>query len=246
MSEGIGNIFLQETKYYRDRMTGQRMQPTARPDMYKRYPDAQIVELPPAVSHGGAPLWDAVAKRRSVRHYTDQPITRAELSQLLWACQGLTGTRSGHAVRSAPSAGALYPIETYVVVNLSPGEDLAPGLYHYEVEAHRLNVLRSADLRRQAAAAALDQPMVAEASVVFIWTAVFERARWKYAERAYRYVCLDAGHVAAHVLLAAVAIGLASCQIAALYDDEVNALVGADGESESVLYMTSVGQPARR
>ena len=246
MSEGIGKTFLEETKYYRERMTGHRMPPSARPDMYKRYPAAPTVELPPAVSQGGAPLWDTVAKRRSVRHYTDQPITRAELSQLLWACQGLTGTRSGHPVRSAPSAGALYPIETYVVVNLSLAQDLAPGLYHYEVERHRLNVLRRVDLRREAAAAALDQPMVAEASAVFIWTAVFERTRWKYAERAYRYVCLDAGHVAAHVSLAAVALGLASCQIAALYDDEVNALVGADGQSESVLYMTSVGQPARR
>jgi SagB-type dehydrogenase family enzyme len=86
--------------------------------------------------------------------------------------------------------------------------------------------------------------MCADAPVVFIWTAIFERSRWKYGQRAYRYVYLDAGHVAAHLALAAVATGLGSCQIAATFDDEVNDLLGVDGVDESVLYMSVVGRPA--
>ncbi len=99
------------------------------------------------------------------------------------------------------------------------------------------------DLGPQAARAALDQAMVARSAVVFVWTAVFPRSRWKYRERAFRYVYLDAGHIAAHVSLAAVALGLGSCQVAAFFDDELNALLDVDGEEESALYLTVVGRP---
>lgn len=86
--------------------------------------------------------------------------------------------------------------------------------------------------------------MCGAAAVVFIWTAVFQRSKWKYGQRAYRYVYLDAGHVAENLALAATGLGLGSCPIAALYDDEVNGLIGADGVAESVIYMTAVGCPA--
>jgi SagB-type dehydrogenase family enzyme len=145
-------------------------------------------------------------------------------------------------LRAAPSAGALYPIETYVVVGAVRG--IEPGVYHYGPERHELDVIKVGDFGPEVARAALDQRMAARASVVFAWTAVFERSKWKYKQRAYRYVYLDAGHIAQNVALAAVALGLGSCQIAALYDDEANGLLEVDGSDESTLYMTAVGRPA--
>ncbi len=133
-------------------------------------------------------------------------------------------------------------METYLAVHNVAGVE--PGIYHYAVEAHALEQLRAGDYRVETAAAALDQRIALACNMVFVWTAVFPRSKWKYKQRAYRYVYLDAGHMAQNVALAAVGLGLGSCQIAALYDDEANALLGVDGEDESVIYMTTVGRPA--
>jgi len=164
-----------------------------------------------------------------------------ELSYLLWACDGITRREKGYEFRTAPSAGALYPVETYVAANGVTG--VIPGIYHYSVRHHALEQFRKGNLGEEVARAALDQGICASAPVVLFWTAIFERSRWKYGERAYRYVYLDAGHMAQNLALAAVSLGLGSCQIAATFDDEVNELLGADGEEESVLYMSVVGRP---
>jgi len=155
------------------------------------------------------------------------------LSQMLWAAQGITRVIRDFGLRTAPSAGALYPVETYLVVHSVEG--IEPGVYHYAVETHELDQLQVGDFRAVVARAALDQKIAYRANVVFVWTAVFERSKWKYKQRAYRYLYLDAGHIAQNVALAAVALGLGSCQIAALYDDEANALLGVDGVDESVI-----------
>ena len=156
----------------------------------------------------------------------------------MWAAQGITDQKFGF--RTAPSAGALYPVETYLVVNFV--EDIDPGIYHYSVEAHELDLLMSGDFRTRIAHAALDQGIAYNANVVFIWTAIFQRSKWKYKQRAHRYVYLDAGHIAQNVALAAVAMNLGSCQVGALYDDEANDLLGVDGTEESVIYMTVIGR----
>jgi len=122
-------------------------------------------------------------------------------------------------------------------------EGIEPGIYHYAVEEHGLEQLQTGDFQMGIARSALDQEIAAWANVVFVWTAIFERSKWKYKQRAYRYVYLDAGHIAQNVALAAVALGLGSCQIAALYDDEANALLGVDGVDEGAIYMTVVGKP---
>ena len=111
--------------------------------------------------------------------------------------------------------------------------------------SHSLELLRSGDLREEVVAASFDQPFCGKAGVVLLWTAVFPRSVWRYKDRAYRYFYLDAGHIAAHVSLAAVALGLASCQVAAFYDEDVNKLLNIDGESEGIVYMTAVGRPSR-
>jgi SagB-type dehydrogenase family enzyme len=241
MAEGIGDRFQGETKYVRDRLPAGYLDWRKKPVPYKSYPDAPKMKLPPPAQAGGMPIWEAVGRRRSVRDYRRSPLSAADLSQLLWASQGVTKVMGEYALRSAPSAGALYPVETYLSVQLV--EAVEPGIYHYDVRAHDLDRLRAGDFREAVAEAALDQGFLAEAAVVFAWTAVFARSKWKYKERAYRYVYLDAGHIAQNVALAAVALGLGSCQIAALYDDEVNAVLGVDGIEESIVYMTAVGRP---
>jgi SagB-type dehydrogenase family enzyme len=241
MAEGIGDRFQSETKYMRDKLPAGYLDWRKKPGPYKVYPDTPKVKLPGPEKSGGMPVWEAVGRRRSVRDFRRSPISAADLSQLLWASQGVTKVMGEYALRSAPSAGALYPIEAYISVQLVEG--IKPGIYHYGVREHELELLRPGDFRAAVSEAALDQGFLAEAAVVFAWTAVFARSKWKYKERAYRYVYLDAGHIAQNMALAAVALGLGSCQIAALYDDEVNAILGVDGKEESIVYMTALGRP---
>jgi SagB-type dehydrogenase family enzyme len=241
MDEGIGARFVRETRHNHGHLVRGRMDWSNQPEWFTTYAGAPRVALPPP-EHGGPGIFDVLRKRRSRRRYSDTPLTLAQLAQLLWAGSGITGVHAEVALRAAPSAGALYPIETYVVVHRVEG--LAPGLYHYAVREHALEQLRLGDLRDEVARAALDQPIAATAAAVFVWTAVFERCRWKYGQRAYRYIWLDAAHIAENVALAAVGLGLGSCQIAAIYDDEADGLLGVDGEEESCLYMTSVGHLA--
>jgi SagB-type dehydrogenase family enzyme len=242
MNSGIGDRFQSETKYVRGRMPVGGLDWANQPETYKTYPQAETVALDLPSTKGGASLWSVLRERRSVRSFGGRPMTKLELSRLLWAAQGSTHRTGDFAFRTAPSAGGLYPVETYVVVHRVEG--IEPGVYHYNVQAHTLEELQSGDFRLAAARAALNQRMAGEADAVFIWTAVFARSKWKYGERAYRYIYLDAGHIAQNVALAAVAQGLGSCQIAALYDEEANALLGVDGQSESTVYMTVVGREA--
>lgn len=241
MRKGAGEIFQKESKYFRGRLRGGLFLRRARPEPYKNFPEASKIKLGPPRKNGGMPLWQAIGRRRSVRSFSRKPIEKEVLSQLLWASQGITAVAIGFELRAVPSAGALYPVETYLVIHNV--EEIEPGIYHYGVKGHELESLQPGDFREAIARAALDQDMAYSAGVVFVWTAVFERSKWKYRERAYRYVYLDAGHIAQNIALAAAASGLGTCQIGALYDDEVNSLVGVDGEGESVLYMTVAGYP---
>jgi len=241
MKKGSGDIFQKETKYLRGKLSGGPLLWQAKPETYKDYPSSPRIKLNPPEEQRGMPLWDAIKERRSVRNFSDDPMDKSHLSQLLWASQGITADYMGYELRTAPSAGALYPIETYLSIQNIEG--IEPGIYHYGVLHHELRQLQLGDFRSTVARAALDQDFLTTANVIFIWTAVFERSKWKYKQRAYRYVYLDAGHIAQNVALAAVALGLGSCQIGALYDEEVNSILEIEGEQESVLYMTAVGYP---
>lgn len=261
-SEGLGEAFQSKTAYRRDAVEERELDWRSRPSQYKFYPYASVVSLPdpqPSGDEDDLGLATCIARRRSVRSFATTPISLEQLSRLLWECSGATQSfitpHGQDFYRAAPSAGALYPIETYVVVNRVDG--ISPGLYHYRptgmdvlerpiVEgSHSLEQLVADDLGMRIKAVACDQPMCAKASVVIIWTAIFPRSIWKYRDRAYRYCYLDAGHMAAHLSLSAVSLGLASCQIAAFYDDEANALLEVDGRKEGVIYMSAVGAPAR-
>lgn len=241
MSEQIGAEFQELTKYHRGRMPQGGPDWAARPDVYKEYPESSLIELPPVVAPREAQLDEVLRERGSVRDFSSGLVSAGQLSYLLWASAGIRTRESGHEFRTAPSAGALYPIETYIVTNNVA--DIESGLYHYSVRKHSLELLKQGALGANIAAAAMDQEMCADAAVVFAWTAIFARSSWKYKQRAYRYVYLDAGHIAQNLALASVALGLGSCQVGALYDEEVDAILGVDGKEESIIYMSAVGHP---
>lgn len=201
----IGEEFQRRTKYFRNRRAPSARPLAPEPPYKEDDPALPRVALPAPETSGGPPLWDIVRTRRSIRDFADRPLEIGELSQLLWACQGVTGRQEDHLFRAAPSAGALYPIETYVVANNI--RLLPQGVYHYDMRSHVLVEMKRDDLRIAVARAALGQTLCAEAPAVFVWTAVVPRSAQKYAQRAYRYIYLDAGHIAHALALACVGLG---------------------------------------
>ncbi len=239
---GIGDKFQQETKYEPSRMPRHKLLWGAKPALYKEYPEAQKIELASFELSQPMSLDQALRQRKSIRDFQAKPISKEQFSYLLWASTGIQRIEDGYAFRTAPSAGALYPIETYLIAN--DVRKLEAGVYHYSIKAHQLEQLKQGDFRQEIAMAALGQGMCARAAAVFIWSAVFERCKWKYGQRAYRYIYLDAGHIAENLALASVSINLGSCEVGALYDDLVNSILDIDGIEESVLCMAVVGAPA--
>ena len=237
--KNVGDTYQQITKYFRDSMESHYLDWEKKPEVYKHYANLPAVKLPEPDVDGGMSLWRLIRQRRSKRDFSNEPLTLKQLSQLLWSTQGITHTVNGYEFRASPSAGALYPIETYLIANRTG--DLDSGIYHYFIPQHKLELLNRGEFGVAVASTALDQYMLAKSAVVFIWTAVIERCKWKYRQRAYRYIYLDAGHLAENLLLATESLGLSGCAIGALYDDEVNRLLGVDGINETVIYMTCVG-----
>ena len=236
---GIGRRYLAETRYRRTDL-GQRGRTYPRAPEYKEYPPtARRLSLKLKADPPGGDLWQCLARRRSQRHYRERPLTQEELALLLWATQGITAAAGNFLLRASPSAGALYPVETYLAVHRVEGVE--PGIWHFQVPGASLELIRAGDCRRELVAAGLDQDFLGTAAAVFLWTGVLDRARWKYRERAIRYLFLDAGHICQNLMLAATALGLGVCPVGAFFDEEVEALVQVDGVEEVALYLASVG-----
>jgi len=229
-----GERFQEETKYFRPAHWPQYRGPDS-PSL-----PANIVRLPPNLPPAGPDLWTVLKNRRSIRNYLPAPLPFQDLANLLWATQGMTGGSPSPWYRTAPSAGALHPIDTYLVIHQV--KDLEPGIYSLRLPEFALEMKRSGDFSQQIAHAALEQEMARWAAVVFIWVAVIHRSRQKYRQRAYRYIYLDCGHIAQNLYLAATALELGCCGIAAFFDEEVNSLVGVDGREETAIYLATVGQ----
>jgi SagB-type dehydrogenase family enzyme len=198
--------------------------------------DGAAIALPEPAYDSETSLEEAILRRRSVRDYTEEALTLGELGQLLWAVQGVTGTGGK---RSAPSAGALYPLEIYIVVGNVEG--VAPGVYKYRPEAHELLTILEGDQRKALCGAALNQSSVSQGAVDIVITAVYARVTGKYGERAVRYTHLEAGHAAQNVCLQAVALGLGTVTIGAFEDDAVKKILGA-ADDEEPLYILPVGR----
>jgi len=239
MPAGIGDEFQENTKHSRERLHGGYLNWSHKPETYKNYPSAKKISLSRVFPVESLSLVEVLKRRRSVRSFSPKPLSLNALSFLLWATAGIQRSEHGYKYRTVPSAGALYPVETYLVVNNV--EDLENALYHYSVEEHALEELNSGDFGGKVAHAALEQKMCLNAQLVLIWTAIFERSKWKYAQRAYRYVYLEVGHMAQNLAVAATGIGLGSCQIGAFFDDEVNQILGVDGKEESAIYLSVIG-----
>jgi len=233
----IGERFQEETKYSR---------PSTVFPLPKEEIDSfanKIISLPQPQIPSQPGVWEVFRKRRSIRDYAKEPLHLPELSALLWATQGVTIKAPAPLYRTVPSAGALHPIDTYLVINRV--KDLPPGIYRLNVEDFVLELIRTGDFSKHAAQAAIDQDAVRSAAVVFLWVAVIRRSSQKYRQRAYRYIYLDCGHIAQNLYLAAAALNLGCCAIAAFFDEEVNRLVGVDGHEETTLYLATVGKKGR-
>ncbi len=181
----------------------------------------------------------ALLNRRSVRDFSAQPITLAELGQLLWAAQGIT-SRKGY--RTAPSAGALYPLEMYAVVGNVEG--LAPGVYRYDPDRHELETWRDGDQRGSVARAALRQRWIRDSAAVLAFCAVPSRTTGKYGNRGERYVLIEVGHAAQNVFLQAGALGLAAVVVGAFRDRDLNEVLELSRGEEAV-YLMPIGHKSR-
>jgi SagB-type dehydrogenase family enzyme len=209
------------------------------PALYKTYKDAERYPLPEPDDFQGLYTETAIEKRRSVRDFSGQPITLMQLSRLLRYTGGINAQRWGHSLRAAPSAGALYPIECYPVLHRVDG--LEQGVYHYAVQEHQLELLKAGAHGGEIVRHGLMQQFLGEANLVLVFTAVFQRLRWKYQERSYRYALLETGHLGQNVYLAATSMGLGACAVGAFGDDGVNRMLGVDGQEEAALYLFAVG-----
>ena len=201
-------------------------------------PNKNIINLPPPLYKGNVSIEAAMLRVKSIRQYADTQLDINTFSQLLWAAQG---TKAPAGKRTAPSAGATYPLEVYAVAGNVEG--IAGGIYKYETQQHRLLKIQSGDFRQALAAAALGQQSIIQSSFSLVFAAVFERTTARYGKRGVMYVHMEAGHAAQNVCLQAVSLGLGTVVIGAFNDGEA-ADVLALPQEEKPLYIIAVGKAA--
>ena len=198
------------------------------------------IVLPEPDLKGRVTLQRALQRRRSIREFKDAPIPLAPLVQLAWAAQGVTNP-AGY--RTAPSAGALYPLELYLLIRES--DELGAGAYRYQPRRHGLERIAKGDLRGGFAVAALGQEWTARAGAIIVAAAAYARTMQKYGERGRRYVAFEAGHCVQNVYLQAVAWGLGATEVGAFRDAAISRLVGLPGDQQPVTSIV-VGEPSSR
>ncbi|MCD8480215.1 MAG: SagB/ThcOx family dehydrogenase [Candidatus Cloacimonetes bacterium] len=244
-AEHIGNDFVQLTRYIYAGKSDQECGLT-RPDAIK-VRSGEIFPLPAVgkLNFQNLSLQDAIEQRRSLRKYSETPLSQEELSFLLWSASWARDFRSNERMeitfRNVPSAGSRHPLETFVDIRKVSG--LKPGLYYYHPIKHCL-ILLSEDPAIQEAIleGCFRQEMIQNSAVNFIYTAVPYRTAWRYGQRGYRYLYLDAGHAGQNIHLAAEAIGAGACMIGAYMDEAMNDVLGIDGIEEFVIYIATVGK----
>ncbi len=240
----IGNEFFSKTKYAHLTEPGQRRGVPQPPLEQSVPPDANVIELPdPAkVSVPSMDLRTAMEVRSSLRKYSQTELSMDELSYLLWVTQGVKSISDRPAtMRVVPSAGCRHAFETYLLINRVG--NLNPGLYRYSALKHIIYPFNmEAGINEKITAACKDQSHIRTSAAAFFWAAIMERMAWRYSERAYRYVLLDAGHVCQNLYLAAESIQCGVCGIAAYDDDLLNTALALDGEDELVVYAATIGK----
>jgi len=245
MFKDIGRDFMEKTKYkYMDDSDQDKglPQPKLQFDYDK---NAVLIELPPIENFKvrNIDIRTAIESRKTVRKYSDTFLTLEELSYLLWCTQAVkqitaNGTRTA---RNVPSAGARHAVETYLLINKVKG--LEPGLYRYLAIEHKLLPLRlDNEICEDIISACHNQVFIGESAVTFIWSADIYRMKWRYGERGYRYLHLDAGHICQNLYLAAELVDSGVCAIAAFDDDKLNDILNLDGENLFAVYLAALGK----
>jgi SagB-type dehydrogenase family enzyme len=189
----------------------------------------KVIQLPEPAADGGMSVEAALAKRESVRHFTSKPLNLSQISQALWAAQGITRNWGG---RTAPSAGALYPLELYLA--------LLDGFYHYIPHNHQLMHISDGNFIEDLAEVALGQQCIRESSTVVVIAAVYKRIEQKYGQRGERYVKVEAGHAAQNILLQAVSQGIGAVPVGAFHDEDVRKVLSLPSDHEP-LYLIPLG-----
>jgi SagB-type dehydrogenase family enzyme len=202
-----------------------------RPEEFK----GEIIKLPEPRKVGSMSVEEAISSRRSRRSYKDKPLSLSDISQLCWSAQGIT--EPIYEFRSSPSAGALYPLEIFLVVG---NAELEAGIYQYIPFDHSLKCIKKGDYREELCRASLGQEAVKDGALSIVITAIYERTTKKYGERGIRYVHMEAGHVAQNIYLQAEALGLGTVSIGAFYDDKVREVLSIP-KNYAPLYVMPVG-----
>lgn len=238
----VARLYHAHSRHERSRTTEMTLDMDRQLRRYRTYPGAKRTPLPGRDFVIDEPLGAVLERRRSVRDFTLRPMPLATLGRLLHASYGAKGDRETAEVceRSAPSAGGRYPLEIYVATQSVEG--LEDGIHHYDVRAHELELRRPGAAQPKLVELALDQAMVRDSNVVAIITAVPERTMWKYGQRGYRYVWLDAGHLGQNLYLVATALGLGPVGIGGFFDRELKELLDLP-DGEEPFYLVAIGQP---
>ena len=244
MEKSVGTQFMQATTYENLNPSGQK-QGLPMPAFELPYQtNVKMVKLPEPdmLAEKEVNFLELIELRTSVRQYHNTVLTLHDLSYLLWCSQGVKmGMPETGTLRNVPSAGARHAFETYVLINHVEG--IPAGLYRFLALEHVLIEVNISDtIAQEITQSFLNQKMILSSSVTFIWTAVAERMTWRYGDRGYRYLHLDAGHVCQNIYLAANTLNFGACAIAAFNDEELNKVLGVDGEKQFAIYGACIGK----
>ncbi|APG28061.1 nitroreductase [Syntrophotalea acetylenivorans] len=244
MEKNSGRDFMEKTKHKNMGVSDQQMHLPQPPLSWPAEPVNPKIELPHPGSLAIEPvdIRLLITQRSSLREYAEKPLALEELSHLLWCTQGVKVAYDQQmTLRTVPSAGARHALETILLVNRVEG--LESGLYRYLALDHQLELISTlSNIAGRLAAACFGQRFIMRSAVTFVWIAVPYRMTWRYQERGYRYLHLDAGHVCQNLYLAAEAIDAGVCAVAAFDDDEINTLLCLDPEEAFVIYLAAVGK----
>ena len=241
----IGRTFMELTKYKHQVAPTDQSALLPQPELTDAAQEGcELIDLPdPAsITLPGVDLLKAITDRVSIRSYSEEPFSLEELSMLLWCTQGIKQISNRPAtLRTVPSAGSRHPFETFMLINKVVG--LTPGLYKYAALEHKLILVSTdASLPDKLTADCHNQAMVKNSAVTFFWVAVVYRTFWRYVERGYRYLHLDAGHICQNLYLAVEAMNAGCCGIAAFDDDALAATLGVNGEDRLPIYLATTGK----
>lgn len=240
----IGKAFMEYTQYKYLSASGQSLG-YPYPALQKKEEDgSKIIVLPDIknIKVKELSIQEAINNRTSIRNYSKEALSLDELSYLLWCTQGIKEVINGYiTLRTVPSAGARHAFETYLLVNNV--NELTSGLYRYMAVGHSLVKLSTDEnIDDLIMKACLNQEFIKTSAVTFIWSAAAYKMKWRYGERGYRYMHLDAGHVCQNLYLSAESIDCGVCAVGAFLDDEIASALNIDGEEEFVIYLATLGK----